>query len=625
MGLAFPLGLLAAALAGPLILLYVLKLRRRVVVVDSTVLWRRVLQDRRANAPWERLRRHLLLLLQLLALLLLVLAFAGPYLRAPVTLTGDTVVVLDASASMTARDASGATRMDLAKRLLRRMLPGVEASRRAALVVAGPQPSVAAPLSSERAPLQRAIDSAEAAQAPCDLASALDLALTLVRGAGSGEVVLVTDGAFDRTPALDLLLRRCRVVPVTGGTDDATNAGIVSLALRPLPGEAGVHELFVGVRGGGAAVPLTVSTATPKVSRDQAPDPSSWEWARIASADVVPQDGSASQLFRIQAAPGAALRVGLPRGDALEADDEALVVVPARSRRRVLLVSPHPFLLERALRALPQVELFIAAEPGSAADYDAVVVDGPVPRVLPDAPLLVFGGPPEGEPDAALADPRVLRWESDHPALRHARWDAVRVATAHGGALPPGGAVVVESDQGPLAVTWPAHGGRALWFRFDLTESDLPLRVAFPVLVADAVDWLTEGAEQDGVLPTGRPRDVAAGAAPSALLLQEGERPRPLQARSGVVRVPALTRCGVASLVPEAPGARPQLLAFALLSAEETRLDARGAEGASGGSDSVVAAAAQRVPGRKALWPWAVALAIGVLMAEWAVHHRRRE
>ena len=91
-------------LVGVVILLYLLRLKRQQVTVSSVFLWRRVIEDIEANTPFQRLRKSLLLLLQLLALAALVLAVSAPYLLARRTTGGSSVLVLDASAGMKATD-----------------------------------------------------------------------------------------------------------------------------------------------------------------------------------------------------------------------------------------------------------------------------------------------------------------------------------------------------------------------------------------------------------------------------------------------------------------------------------------------------------------------------------------
>src|SRR5690348_15722976 len=112
-----PIALLGALLAIPIVLLYMLRLRRREVVVSSTFLWQQIVRDNEANTPWQRLRRNLLLLLQLIILALLVLALARPFITVPAVSTGQIELLLDASASMNASDMpNGETRFDEAKR-----------------------------------------------------------------------------------------------------------------------------------------------------------------------------------------------------------------------------------------------------------------------------------------------------------------------------------------------------------------------------------------------------------------------------------------------------------------------------------------------------------------------------
>ncbi|MEW6401097.1 MAG: BatA domain-containing protein, partial [Chloroflexota bacterium] len=76
-----PAGFALLALAIPIILLYMLKLRRKQVQVSSTLLWQKLLREQQANAPWQKLKRNLLLFLQLLILAMLVLAFIRPAIR----------------------------------------------------------------------------------------------------------------------------------------------------------------------------------------------------------------------------------------------------------------------------------------------------------------------------------------------------------------------------------------------------------------------------------------------------------------------------------------------------------------------------------------------------------------
>src|SRR2546423_14724202 len=108
MNLFHPLSLLwALPLSGLIVLMYILKLRRKDVVVSSTFLWRQVIRDVQANAPFQKLRKNLLLLLQLLAAALLVLALSRPFWRGHGIGGRSVVIVVDTSASMATTDESG--------------------------------------------------------------------------------------------------------------------------------------------------------------------------------------------------------------------------------------------------------------------------------------------------------------------------------------------------------------------------------------------------------------------------------------------------------------------------------------------------------------------------------------
>src|SRR5437868_7963344 len=96
-----PLALLWLLLLAPIIIFfYLLKLKRREVVVSSVLLWAQLVKDVQANSPFQKLKRNLLLFLQLLTVLFLVFCLARPLMVVRALGGQNTVLVLDASASM---------------------------------------------------------------------------------------------------------------------------------------------------------------------------------------------------------------------------------------------------------------------------------------------------------------------------------------------------------------------------------------------------------------------------------------------------------------------------------------------------------------------------------------------
>src|SRR5947207_7488544 len=99
MNFVVPWALLFAASIPVVVIFYLLKRKRVVRLVSSTLLWQKFLAETQASAPFQRLRHNWLLILQVLMLLFVVFALARPYFSGHSHESPLRVVVLDASAS----------------------------------------------------------------------------------------------------------------------------------------------------------------------------------------------------------------------------------------------------------------------------------------------------------------------------------------------------------------------------------------------------------------------------------------------------------------------------------------------------------------------------------------------
>src|SRR5436189_5253887 len=101
-----PIAFAFAAAIPVVIVFYLLKRKRVVKLVSSTLLWQKFLAETQANAPFQKLRHNWLLILQLLLLIFAILALSRPYFSGNAKSKAMRVVILDASASMQSTDES---------------------------------------------------------------------------------------------------------------------------------------------------------------------------------------------------------------------------------------------------------------------------------------------------------------------------------------------------------------------------------------------------------------------------------------------------------------------------------------------------------------------------------------
>ncbi len=615
MGFLTPLFLAVAGLAVPIVVLYMLKLRRREVEVSSTYLWQMVLRDREANAPWQRLRRNLLLLVQLLLLALLVLALARPFLPVSGVARGLVIVLLDASASMQATDVAP-NRFEAARQAVRDLIDTLPADSRMTLIVVGEQPQVLASALADKATLRQSLALAAPGLSAGDWNAAFALASGAARTGNPAETstVIISDGGL---PAdLPPLAGDVRYVPV--GLS-ARNLGLEALSLRA--GVSGV-ELFARiVNYGETALPATLSLFIGDLLfTSQAINVAAGQAYDFSLSDLPEQ----LAVYTVQLT---AVGQATASPDDFPLDDVAWAVYQPPAAGRALLVAPAGNLfLQNMLAATPglQAQRLVSFTTALDPSFNLYVLDSVSPtlpisnaEVLLVNPLndqfLPIGG--------VFTNTAITRVASDDPLMRYVDFSAVRILRARQVTVPVGWRVLVEAEGGPLVLAGTLNGRRMAVFTFRLQDSDLPLQLAFPILMANLLDYLAPGQAfraPDGLRPgealTLKPAGgdrVLAVVAPNGTQYQAA-------ANEQDVLFTATDQLGVYQVVSN----QNFLGAFVvnLFSPQEANI--RPAENIRVGA-AQVGSAPPAALGQMELWPWLAALALAVLGGEWWLYHRR--
>jgi hypothetical protein len=261
---------IAGAVIPALLILYFLKLRRKQQVVPSTLLWRRAVRDMQVNAPFQRLRKNLLLLLQLLVLAAALLALARPVVKSDLADEKSLILLIDRSGSMNALE-DGRTRLDLAKeqavgivRSLNRTgagwfnFGGVQDLTRVMVIAFSDRATIVSPFTTNTGELPGLIEKITPTDNATNLREAMDLADAYMaqtrveqrpgQNEQASKVVLISDGAVSDLESLTLRAAAMEWIRIGDAQD---NVGITAMRVERNYERPEEVSVFVGVQNFG--------------------------------------------------------------------------------------------------------------------------------------------------------------------------------------------------------------------------------------------------------------------------------------------------------------------------------------------------------------------------------------
>ncbi|MAO23947.1 MAG: hypothetical protein CMJ25_24625 [Phycisphaerae bacterium] len=550
-------GIVAAIAIPALIILYFLKLRRIPREVSSTLLWKKTIQDLQANAPFQRLRKNLLLFLQLIILALILLALAQPRSAATSTQGRKYLILIDRSASMASVDGSqtlgSKSRLAQAKEDAINLIESMRApsvfaqgqkADEAMIIAFDASAEIITQFSSDQSVLRNAINSIEQTDAP----SSIEEAYRLAQAQRPNRLINDTNEDGDVTNILELDelkggdpyffhlysdgripdIESVRADEVEGefafeyhavGAPTSNNIGLVALRSERDYEDPTKLSIFVGVQSTDTIersvdAELIIDGITRSVRQIDLPA------ATVDDTTGIKTTASGGVVFELVEPNAVLARVRLdtnadenPEADILTTDNEGALIVPPAKQAAVALVSTGNLFVQSAISGFPlsrfetmgPSEYESRRDNGDMAAFDVVIFDGYLPKpneqgaILDPGRYLILGkaltGPLGVIDNGNGPGGALIDWRRTHPVLRDLTLDALLMTDTPKIEIPKGSGIVslAETASGTAIYETSDADVRALVVAFDVADTNWPLDVSFVVFLASSVDYLGTG------------------------------------------------------------------------------------------------------------------------------------
>lgn len=487
--------LLILGLIPILLIIHALKPKPRQVDVTNLFLWNEVLKESGQNLILKRLKRNLPLLLQILIVTLVALALAKPTWTYLAAKKGNLILVIDTSASMKTRSGTG-IRFDLARQKALQLIEERDQGQKILIVEAGKKTVVKTGFIDDGDHAQNLVKKLHPSDAAASLEPAIYLALSFVDPDKEDLLYLITDGAGQHFSALIKNHPKIRTIVIPGGEH---NVGITKFEFRQQIDNSDNYEFMLEIKNF-------------NFSSVECPIRLTIDGAGLFKRDIT----FAPKEKRLLIIPYSGLIIGIAKAiveidDDFEVDNQAYLSLNAAKEIWVLLVSKGNEFLAKLLAAYPNFRVNSVKEiiPSSWAEqtarHDIVIVDRLdfpetdrgnlllIDAFSPSIPIFKTG---------QVRMPQILNWNRKSPLMANVNLSGLKIEEGANLQADKQLQPVIESSRTGLMYAFEENGLRVVLIGFDLTRSDLPLRVAFPVMMSNIFNWLNPHKLEFSILQT---------------------------------------------------------------------------------------------------------------------------
>ena len=367
----WPLALLV--LIPIIIIMYLLKQKAVDHPFSSLFLWKEMYKNMQANTPWEKLKKNLLMYLQIATVLILIFALMSPYIKSETTSAGHVVLVLDTSGSMNTKYDDGHTRMEVAVSEAIDYVDKLPGDTSISIITSDKEAVLVLTDSVDKSLAKRRLNAIEATNYMGDCSFGMEMAESMIAQWETAEVVYFTDTYVScKTTGgyiIDVYSEMDNAVVeyVGHGTN---NEGLLTVLAKV--SNFGSKELKTDINLYGDEEMLAVKEVT------------------------IPSGDSEIVYFENLAFDGKVIYAELHDvKDALLLDNGCFDVITEASECNVLLMTEQNLYLEKAMALMDGVNVTKSNDIDGFKDflnqeYDLYVFDGMVPTELPKNGSMLF-------------------------------------------------------------------------------------------------------------------------------------------------------------------------------------------------------------------------------------------
>lgn len=469
----WPLALLI--LVPIIILLYMLKQKAKEYPFSSSMLWREIYNNIEATKPWEKLKKNLLMFLQILTVLLLIFALMAPYLKHGGRRYDNVVIIIDTSASMGIRYNEDHTRLEEAIERACDYVDSLSETAQITILTSNQEAGIVKTNMTDKAELRKTLRTLTTTDLSGDAGAAVSVVQSMVNQWEQYEAVFITD-----TP-VELGDLEAQVINLY---TDYRNLSMDYVSYGTEQDDAGNASLTV------------IGKITNDTSEDITTDVNLYGDDTLLMVQSVTVPAAASQIVYFQQVNfnGNVLMAEINNKDDLEADNKAYATMNTGGQKRVLLVTNDNMFLEKAIVNISWVDLYKTNQlsaVGKDETFDLYIFDGMLPPALPEEGNVIYVNPPAGNDITVQKIINNVNLEfTDTEITKYVVDFSFGASEAKEFERPLWADSFLSSDSGCVGYFGENGGRRIAVLGLDIHHSDLALQAEFPILISNLMDYM---------------------------------------------------------------------------------------------------------------------------------------